>query len=118
MPAFLEPVTDELREVILRSIFHAAARQGLALPVLWYWPRGLKAVGHISHDTDGNEPHKATALLEVLNRAKVKSTWCTLYPGGYPREFYGTLREQDFEIALHYDARTGEVSSSAVRILR
>jgi len=104
---FLEPVSDELREIILRSIFHVASQQGVALPVLWYWPRGLKAVGHISHDTDGNQPPKAVALLDVMNRAKVKSTWCTLYPGGYPREFYDALKEQDFEIALHYDARSG-----------
>ncbi len=112
VPAFLEPITDELREIILRSIFHVAAQQGVTLPVLWYWPRGLKAVGHISHDTDGNEPAKAIALLEVMGRCKVKSTWCTLYPGGYPRQFYRTLKKQDFEIALHYDARTGGAETS------
>lgn len=112
VPAFLEPITDELREIILRSIFHVARQQGVALPVLWYWPRGLKAVGHISHDTDGHDPKKAVALLEVMNRCKVKSTWCTLYPGGYPREFYDKLKEQDFEIALHYDARTGGPETS------
>jgi hypothetical protein len=107
VPAFLEPVTDELREIILRSIFHVAKQQGLTLPMLWYWPRGLQAVGHISHDSDGNDPQKAWASLEVMNRAEVKSTWCMLYPGGYPREFYEALKEQDFEIALHYDARSG-----------
>ncbi len=107
VPAFLEPVTDELREIILRSIFHVARQQGVTLPVLWYWPRGLKAVGHVSHDTDGNDPQKAVALLEVMNRCRVKSTWCTLYPGGYPAEFYRALKKQDFEIALHYDARSG-----------
>lgn len=107
VPIFLEPVSDELREVILRSIFHVAHQQGVTLPVLWYWPDGLKAVGHISHDTDGHDPNKAVALLEAMNRAQVKSTWCTLYPGGYPREFYGELKDQDFEIALHYDARSG-----------
>jgi hypothetical protein len=80
--------------------------------VLWYWPRALKAVGHISHDTDGHDPAKAEAMLEVMNRCKVRSTWCTLYPGGYPKEFYGKLQEQDFEIALHYDARTGDPETS------
>ncbi len=103
-PVFLEPVTDELREIILRSVFHVAREQGVALTLLWYWPGGLKAVGHVSHDTDGNDPKKAVALLDVMNRCRVKSTWCTLFPGGYPKEFYRTLREQDFEIALHYDA--------------
>lgn len=112
VPAFLEPVSDELREIILRSIFHLASQQGITLPVLWYWPRSLKAVGHISHDTDGHDPQKAVALLEVMNRAKVKSTWCTLFPGGYPREFYETLKKQDFEIAMHYDARSGGKETS------
>ncbi len=112
VPAFLEPISDELREIILRSLFYAATEQGCTMPVLWYWPRGLKAVGHISHDTDGHDPQKAVALLKVMNHCKVKSTWCTLYPGGYPREFYDTLKKQGFEIALHYDARTGGPKTS------
>ena len=104
---FLEPISDELREIVLRSIFHLAQQQAIPLPMLWYWPRSLKAVAEMSHDTDGNEPPKAPAMLEVMNRCRIKSTWCVLYPGGYPREFYRTLAEQGFEIALHYDARTG-----------
>jgi hypothetical protein len=108
---FLEPVSDELREIILRSIFHVAHQQGVTLPVLWYWPEGMKAVGHISHDSDGNDPKKAVAMLEAMNRAQVKTTWCMLYPG-YSREFYGALEEQGFEIALHYDARTGGEKTS------
>jgi hypothetical protein len=111
-PVFLEPVSDELREIIVRSILHVARAQEIALPMLWYWPRGLKAVGHISHDTDGHDPAKAEALLEVMNACGVKSTWCTLYPGGYPKEFYHKLKEQDFEIALHYDARSGGAETS------
>jgi len=112
VPVFLEPITDELREIILRSIFHVARQQGVTLPLLWYWPRGLKAVGHVSHDTDGNDPQKAAAMLGVVNRCRVKSTWCTLFPGGYPKEFYRTLREQGFEIALHYDAMSGAAQTS------
>lgn len=110
--AFLHPITDELREIILRSVLYVAKERGTMLPMLWYWPRGLKAVGHISHDTDGNDPAKAVALLEVTNRCNVKTTWCTLYPGGYPRDFYGTLKDQDYEIALHYDARSGGAQTS------
>ncbi len=112
LPGFLEPVSDELREIILRSIFHLAQRQDVALPVLWYWPRGLKAVGHMSHDSDGNDPPKAAALLEVMRRCGIKSTWCTMFPGGYPKEFYRSLQEEGFEIALHYDAMTGKPESS------
>lgn len=111
-PVFLEPISDELREIVLRAVFYLAREQGIALPVLWYWPRGLKAVGHISHDSDGNDPKKAAALLEVMNRCKIKSTWCILYPGGYPRDFYRALADQGYEIALHYDARTGGKETS------
>ncbi len=111
-PAFLEPISDELREIILRSVFHVASQQSITLPILWYWPRGLKAVGLISHDSDGNDPAKAPAMLDVLNRCNVKSTWCILYPGGYPKEFYRTLKKQEFEIALHYDARSGGEQTS------
>ncbi len=111
-PAFLEPVSDELREILLCSILHAARQQGFAVPLLWYWPRGLPAVGHVSHDTDGNDPQRAVALLDVMNRCAVKSTWCMLYPGGYPRDFYRTLHDQEFEIALHYDAMTGGPQTS------
>jgi hypothetical protein len=112
VPVFLEPISDELREIILRSIFHVARAQGATLPLLWYWPRGLKAIGHLSHDTDGHDPARAVALLEVMNRCQTKSTWCTLYPGGYPVEFYRKLLDQEFEIALHYDARTGDAETS------
>jgi hypothetical protein len=105
-PVFLEPVTDELREIILRTILYSARQQGIALPMLWYWPRGLKAVGHISHDSDGNNLQLAEALLQVMNQHRVKSTWCIIHPG-YPREFYEILKKHEFEIALHYDAHTG-----------
>jgi len=104
--AFLEPITDELREIILRSIFHVARWQGITLPILWYWPRGLKAVGYISHDSDNNEYEKAKAMLDVMNSCDVKSTWCIIKPG-YPKEFYSKLKEQGYEVALHYDAKTG-----------
>jgi len=104
--AFLEPITDELREIILRSIFYVASKQGITLPILWYWPRGLKAVGYISHDSDHNDAAKAEAMLDVMNSCDVKSTWCIIKPG-YPKNFYGKLKDQDFEVAFHFDAKTG-----------
>jgi hypothetical protein len=111
-PIFLEPISDELRELILRSIFHLAREQKLLLPVLYYWPRALEGVGLISHDSDGNEPAKAPILLDVMRRCGVQSTWLLLYPGGYPSEFYGQLKQHGYEIGLHYDAFTGGTQSS------
>jgi hypothetical protein len=109
---FLEPIADELRELILRGIFHLARERKLLLPVLYYWPRALEGVGMISHDSDGNEPEKAPALLEVMRRCGVQSTWLILYPGGYPREFYGQLKQHGYEIGLHYDAYSGGPQTS------
>lgn len=112
VPVFLEPVSDELRELIVRGILHVARQQGIVVPLLWYWPRSLKSVAHLSHDTDGHDPNLAAAMLEATNRCGVKSTWCTLFPGGYPRDFYRQLREQGYEIALHYDAMSGAPDTS------
>ena len=112
VPVFRDPISDELREIIVRSILHVARQQGIAVPLLWYWPRGLKSVAHLSHDTDGHDPNLAVAMQEATNRCGVKSTWCTLFPGGYPRDFYRTLREQGYEIALHYDAMSGAPDTS------
>jgi len=109
---FLEPVSDELREIILRGIFHLARRQGIRMPMLWYWPGAQQAVGMISHDSDGNEPSKAVTLFEFMKRAQVQPTWCMLYPGGYPADFYRQLKEAGHEIGLHFDAMNGGAKTS------
>lgn len=106
-PLFLEPVADLLRALLLKGLFALASAGGVALRMLWYWPRGLPAVAHLSHDTDGNDPEMAEALRQVCREVEVASTWCILYPGGYPPRFYRRLQEEGFEIALHYDARSG-----------
>ncbi len=109
---FLEPVTDELRELILRSLFYLASESGSSLPLLWQWPGKARAVAMMSHDTDGNEPAKAGALLDVVKRCGIKTTWCILYPGGYPKQFYRQLVKEDCEVALHYDALGGGEKTS------
>jgi len=106
-PIFRKPIGDELREILIRAALWLGDRLGVTLPVLWYWPRYLPAVGMMSHDTDSNEPDKGWALLEVMRRQEVKSCWCIIYPGGYPPELYRALIEQGYEIATHYDAMTG-----------
>lgn len=101
--AFLEPVADQWRELLLRAVFSLAADQGLSLPVLWYYPRNLPALGHISHDTDGNDPVKGRLLLEVLAEAEIPSTWCTILPG-YEPAIIKDVREAGHELAMHFDA--------------
>jgi hypothetical protein len=109
-PGFLHPVADELRELLLRSIFYSASAGGRVLPLLWYYPRNLPALGHISHDTDGNDPARGARMLEVVTDLGLPNTWCVIMPG-YPGELYDALREAGQEIALHFDAlEMGEFS--------
>jgi hypothetical protein len=103
LKAFLEPVADQWVELLLRGLFYLAAAQELALPLLWYYPRNLPALGHMSHDTDGNDPEKAVRLLEVLRGAGARSTWCVILPG-YPADLIAAIRDAGHELAMHFDA--------------
>lgn len=104
---FGQPITDELRALLLQAIFFAAQRKKLPLPMVWYWQRGAPAVGLISHDTDGNEPELGWELLSVVRQLGIATTWCVLYPGGYPPSLYRAILEGGCEIVLHFDAFTG-----------
>lgn len=101
--AFLEPIADHWRELLLRSIFYLCVKQEVALPVLWLYPNRLPAVGHLSHDTDGNNPELGDLLLATLQKAQVVSTWCVILPG-YGKEQLARIRDAGCELAVHYDA--------------
>lgn len=103
MRAFLEPVADLWREVLLRAVLHAARDRDLCLPLLWFYPRGLPALAHLSHDTDLNHPARALELLEVLAEAGVRATWCVILPG-YPAEVIAAIGARGHELAMHFDA--------------
>lgn len=103
-PAFLYPVADELRLVILRAIQYAARAVGQPLLQIAPWPREVPAVGCVSHDSDGNAEEAARAMLQEVKQAGIRTTWCTLFPCGYPRPLYDEIRAAGCEIALHYDA--------------
>lgn len=103
LSGFLEPIADAWREVLLRAVFHLCAESGVALPLLWLYPRNLPALGHISHDTDISEVPNAYRLIEVLAQARIHSTWCVILPA-YPPEIISAIREAGHELAVHYDA--------------
>jgi len=103
-PIFLYPVADELRLIIVRAIQHAAQAVDQPLAQIAPWPRALPAVGCISHDSDGNKPEQGLALLEQVKKARVRTTWCIMFPCAYPRSLYDAVRAADCEVALHYDA--------------
>jgi hypothetical protein len=103
-PVFLYPVADELRLIILRSIQYAARTVGQPLVQLAPWPREAPAVGCISHDSDGNVEKLARAMLQQVRKDGIRTTWCTMFPCGYPRSLYDEIQAAGCEIALHYDA--------------
>lgn len=103
LKGFFEPVADQWREVILRGIFYLAAKAGVALPLLWLYPRNLPALAHLSHDTDGNDPALGVRLLDEVNKAKINSTWCVI-PEGYPQELIEQIKKYGHELATHYNA--------------
>ncbi len=104
LTAFVYPVADELRLVILRAIQYAARTVGQPLLQVAPWPRDVPAVGCVSHDNDGNVKEAARAMLEAVKQAGIRTTWCTLFPCGYPRSPFDEIRAAGGEIALHYDA--------------
>lgn len=103
LSAFLQPIADQWRELLLRAVFYLAETLHVALPVLWLYPRSLPALGHLSHDTDLNEPERAAQLLDVLETAGVRSTWCVILPG-YAPDLIDRIRAAGHELATHYDA--------------
>jgi hypothetical protein len=112
-PLFLEPVADLLRELLLSLVFRGNARVGNPLPVLWYWPGDLDAVGAISHDSDGNDPALARALLAEVESLGIDTTWCFMrYPESYPAELFAEIAAAGGEVAFHYDARTGSADTT------
>lgn len=102
---FLEPQGDLWREVVLRSLFWASRTTETPLHLLWYWPNGAPAIGHLSHDSDGNDLTRASELLDALDRAKAPGTWCVILPG-YPPEMIQRIVDSGHELAMHYDSMT------------
>ncbi len=106
-PCFLEPVADDWRDLLLRTVFSLCQEIGEPLPLLWYWPDGLPAVALLSHDTDGNVEALAWQELEAVERSGIKSSWCFIrYPETYPQRFFDTVVEHGHEACLHYDAHS------------
>jgi hypothetical protein len=105
LSAFLQPIADQWRELLLRAIFYGAHRRGVRVPVLWLYPRNLGAIAHISLDTDNNDPDHAELLFDALEEKGVKATWCTIMPG-LPQDFMFKIHEAGHELAMHYDAMT------------
>lgn len=107
LQAFLQPIADLWRELLLRTLFAALESADIALPLLWLYPRNLPALAHLSHDTDENDPVLGQRLLEVVAEAGIPSTWCVIVPG-YPPDLMARIKAAGHELAMHYDAMSAD----------
>ncbi len=106
-PCFLEPIGDDWRDLLLRSVFSLCQEIGEPLPLLWYWPDDVPAVALLSHDTDGNVEALGWQELEAVERNGIHSSWCFIRsPETYPMRLYETVAEHGHEVCLHYDAHS------------
>ncbi len=105
--AYLEPIADLWRDLLLRAIFYLAEQSDTRLPLLWYYPRNLPALAHLSHDTDNNVPAQGWRMLEVVAAAEINSTWCVILPG-YDADLINAIEAAGHELAMHYDAMSDD----------
>jgi hypothetical protein len=105
--AYLEPIADWWRQLVLRSLFYVAQQRAVPLTLLWYYPHNLPAIGHISHDTDLNDVALGERLLEVMEEADIRSTWCVILPG-YPPDLMRRIASAGHELAMHFDTMSDD----------
>ncbi|MFD7154009.1 hypothetical protein ACFV9C_05410 [Kribbella sp. NPDC059898] len=104
VPMFDQPQADWWCALFAQSLWWSASQTGAAVPWLWYWPSGVDAVAHMSHDSDGNVEEEGQAALDAFAEADVKVTWCHLFPGGYSPDLHVEITAAGHENALHYNA--------------
>jgi hypothetical protein len=103
-PMFHRPHADLWAETLLEAVYRVAELTGTPLARLDYWPDGISAVAHLSHDSDSNTDDSARVALDAFAAAGVPVTWCVLHPGGYSAQTYADIGAAGHEIALHYNA--------------
>ncbi|MER7245897.1 hypothetical protein [Kribbella sp. NPDC000426] len=104
VPMFDQPQADWWCSLFAQSLWWGAEHTGAVVPWLGYWPAGVDAVAHMSHDSDGNEEEEGQAALDAFAEADVKVTWCHVFPGGYSADLHTAITAAGHENALHYNA--------------
>lgn len=111
VPFHMFPIVDEWRIVLMRIMYRLANERSLVFGQVWFWPRGLAGIGHISHDSDRNSAEHALLTLELLSEAEIRSTWCVIMPG-YTEDVNARIVKDNHEVALHYNALGTEIPQS------
>lgn len=104
VPLFSTAQADQWWITLLQQIWAGHDHRQQASAWLHYWPAGVPAVAHMSHDADGNVEEDGLAALDAFAEAEVSVTWCQVFPGGYSPELYAKIGEAGHEQALHYNA--------------
>ncbi|WP_235912282.1 hypothetical protein [Ruania zhangjianzhongii] len=104
VPIFGQPHADWWRSLLLQTLWQGIEHSEAALVWLDYWPAGIDAVAHMSHDADGNDPEDGRAALDAFAAAEVAVTWHQVFPGGYDGELFEAIAAAGHEHALHYNA--------------
>lgn len=104
VPLFTEPHADWWRSVFLQIMWHCSDTIGATIPWLGYWPQGMAAMAHMSHDADQNNTDDGYAALDAFAEAGVKVTWHQVFPGGYAPEVFQAITDAGHEQSLHYNA--------------
>lgn len=103
-PIFARAEADLWRARLLASLIAAHRAAQSAFAWLDYWPDGLPAIAHMSHDSDRNIDSQARVAIAAFANAGVAVTWCHCHPGGYSPEVVAEIGAAGHEHAFHYNA--------------
>ncbi len=103
-PIFDLPQADLWVSVLTQTLWTGLDAGG-AHGWIHYWPAGVPAMAHMSHDSDGNIDEDGQAALDSFAEAEVAVTWCQVYrDNAYSPHIYEQITADGHEHALHYNA--------------
>ncbi|HIT75032.1 MAG TPA: hypothetical protein IAA98_05555 [Candidatus Avipropionibacterium avicola] len=104
-PIFDLPQADLWVSALAQTLWTGLDRTAGAHGWVHYWPAGVPAMGHMSHDSDGNDDADGQAALDSFAEAGVAVTWCQVYrDNAYSQHIYDQITADGHEHALHYNA--------------
>jgi hypothetical protein len=109
-PILVEAANDQLRALIGRA-------GGARVPIVGYWPDGLRAACVLTHDVEGTRGiEQIQRVLEVERRHGLVSSWNFVaedYP--VPLDTFALLRDAGCEIGVHGIKHDGKLFQSRRR---
>jgi len=104
-PIFDLPQADLWVAAFTQLVWEGLDRTSSGHGWLHYWPAGIPAMAHMSHDSDGNVTEEGQAALDAFDEAGVKVTWCQVHNvRSYDPHIYDAITAAGHEHALHYNA--------------